>query len=452
MSDKEIIEDLRAKLEAALARISELEALLRPKKTSKNSHIPPSNDMTHKNKSLRGKSNKPPGGQVGHKGSTLEMTSTPDKIETLYPNYCNSCGSSLADSNFKLQASRQVIDIPPIVATTTEYQCFGTKCSCGHHQKASFPEGVDSNIQYGENIQSLVLYMSYYQFLPFARLKDFFEKACNVKISKGTIENIIRRTAKKAEPIYNRLQSAIAVSFFVGSDETGFKLNAKKGWFWVWQNKTITYIVAATNRSKAIIQEHFPDGLPNSILCSDRLAAQLSTITKGSQICLAHLLRDLNYLIEAEQTPWATSFKDLLKDAIALKQNLESYLENNPKVAQIEARADALLNQTELNFLEQDTDKHKQTITFFRSMVKLRHALFPFLHHQEIPSDNNASERAIRNIKVKMKISGQFKSLHQEFAVIRSVIDSAIKNGKSVYHAIKAMVEMPAEPKCRVAG
>jgi len=74
-------------------------------------------------------------------------------------------------------------------------------------------------------------------------------------------------------------------------------------------------------------------------------------------------------------------------------------------------------------------------------MIKLRHALFPFLHDLRIPFDNNASERAIRNVK--LKISGQFKSLYQEFAVIRSVIDSAIKNGKSVFHAIQAMVQLP---------
>lgn len=171
---------------------------------------------------------------------------------------------------------RQVIDIPLIFPTTTEFQCFGTKCICGHHQKSSFPQGVDNHIQYGKNIQSLAIYQNCYQFLPFARLQDFFQKICHVAISKGTIENIIRRTAQKAQPVYEQLQQAIVVSFFVGSDETGFKLKGSKGWFWVWQNAFVTYIVAACSRSKEVIKEHFPEGLPNTILCSDRLAAQLS--------------------------------------------------------------------------------------------------------------------------------------------------------------------------------
>jgi hypothetical protein len=46
-------------------------------------------------------------------------------------------------------------------------------------------------------------------------------------------------------------------------------------------------------------------------------------------------------------------------------------------------------------------------------------------------------------VKVKLKVSGQFKSLHQEFAIIRSVIGTAIKNHQSVFHAIKAVVNSP---------
>jgi len=83
-------------------------------------------------------------------------------------------------------------------------------------------------------------------------------------------------------------------------------------------------------------------------------------------------------------------------------------------------------------------------------MVQLKHALSPFLYHKEIPFDNNGSERAFRMGKVKTKISGQFKSLHQEFAVIRSVIDTAIKNGQSVFNTIKELVSALMPEKAAV--
>ena len=215
----------------------------------------------------------------------------------------------------------------------------------------------------------------------------------------------------------------------------------------MWQTAVLTYIVAANSRSKQVITDNFPDGLPNSILCSDRLAAQLSTITKGNQICLAHLLRELNYLIEAERHKWATEFKTLLQDAIRLKQAQNAYNKDDPKVQLIEQTAAKLLDELIWRQKFDDKTKYKQTITFFNGMVKLKHALFPFLYHKDIPFDNNGSERAFRMVKVKTKISGQFKSLHQEFAVIRSVIDTAIKNGQSVFNAIRTLVDAPIPEK-----
>ena len=220
-------------------------------------------------------------------------------------------------------------------------------------------------------------------------------------------------------------------------------MNGSKFWFWVWQNAVITYIVAGSSRSKQVISDVFPEGLPNTILCTDRLAAQLSTVTKGNQICLVHLLRDLNYLIEAEKLPWASDFKSALKQAIELKNLSPSYSEKDPTVVRIENLADKLLDPLILAELLLDKVKNKQTITFFRGMVKLRHALFPFLHRELVPFHNNGSERTFRIAKVKTKISGQFKSLHQEFAIIRSVIDTAIKNGKPAFEAIKAIVNIP---------
>lgn len=450
MTDKEQIEDLKGQLKQALARISELEALilhLGTVKTSKNSHNPPSSDKWRKNQSLREKSDKPVGGQLGHKGKTLKMSETPDVTETIYPSYCNLCGQSLEGLAFELKARRQVIDIPPITPVTTEYQVFGTHCSCGHYQCSGFPSGVENHVQYGKNIQSLVVYQSYYQFLPFERLRDFFQNVFSLSISKGTLENILRRTAQKAQPGYTALKQAITEATAVGSDETSFKSKGSKSWFWVWQNTMVTYLVAAASRSKDIIDEQFPNGLPKAVLSSDRLAAQLYTISKAKQVCIPHLIRELNYLIETEQNPWATDFKALLKDAIQLKQKCPLYEKDSPEAQDIEFRADQILLPDKLPPLLAEPLLYKKTITFFKQMVLKRNCLFTFLYYQDVPFHNNGSERSFRMVKVKTKISGQFKSLQHEFAVIRSVIDSAIKNGQSVFYAINSILDISLPPK-----
>jgi len=71
-------------------------------------------------------------------------------------------------------------------------------------------------------------------------------------------------------------------------------------------------------------------------------------------------------------------------------------------------------------------------------MLREKQHIFTFLFIEDVPSDNNASERAIRNVKVKPKISGQFKveQAAQNFAEIRSVIDTTIKNGLNVLECL----------------
>ena len=67
-----------------------------------------------------------------------------------------------------------------------------------------------------------------------------------------------------------------------------------------------------------------------------------------------------------------------------------------------------------------------------------------------IPYDNNASQRAIRKIKVKLKVSGQFKSGQEHYCILRSIIDTNIKNGQSVFEAIAALALISSPTKAAV--
>ncbi|MFT7249081.1 MAG: transposase, partial [Arcticibacterium sp.] len=58
--------------------------------------------------------------------------------------------------------------------------------------------------------------------------------------------------------------------------------------------------------------------------------------------------------------------------------------------------------------------------------------------------DNNGSERGIRNIKVKQKVSGQFVSIQKaiDFVVVRSVFDTIIKNGGNIFQIAKNIAQL----------
>ena len=413
-------------------------------KNSRNSSLPPSKDenRTKPNQSLRKSSGKSVGGQKGREGKTLEMTSTPDKIVELQPDYCNNCGLSLLEVEATKKQSRQIIDIPPIKAVFTEYQTFSKICSCGCTTVADFPQGVNSPISYGENIEALVAYFHARQYLPFARMKETLNDAFGISISEGGIHCLLQRFAQKTTPIYQMIKQRVQDSKVIGTDETGIKVNGNKHWFWTWQTPNLTFIAHSNNRGSETINREFPQGFPQGTLVHDGWKAQLKTVSQNHQSCLAHLQRTLNYLKERyPENIWSEKFIKLLYDSLELKKkwNFQS------KGHHIE-RADIVKRMEYL--LENPPDqKHKELYTFYKRMCKERQHLFTFLFIADVPPDNNASERAIRNVKVKQKISGQFKieQAAQNFAKIRSVIDTTIKNGQNVLEALVIIAKFELE-------
>jgi transposase len=434
------VSSFKAIIQTLLQRIEQLEH----PKNSRNSSIPPSKDENRpfKTKSLRTNDGKLQGGQTGHEGNTLKMTETPDFIIEHKPTYCNLCGKDVSHIPSQLVMRRQVVDIPPIKPQYTEHRVFKTTCSCGHHTKTTFPLGINAPISYGSGVEATIAYMHTRQYIPFERMSEYFRDVCNLPISKGAICNIIDRFANKAFPAYQLIAKNVENSKVVGSDETGAKVNGKTGWFWTWQNKLATFITFSSNRGTATINANFANGFENAVLVHDCWKSHFETKVQTHQLCTAHLLRELNFFEERYKSEWATSFKELLYDALNLKKQLTPTQYYYP----INQRTE--LDQRLLVLLQTPVDQNmKEVYSFHKRMNKYKDYLFPFLYHPEVPPDNNGSERAIRNIKVKQKVSGQFKTIRgaEIYAIIRSVTDTCIKNGQNVLSAFYTIAKLQPE-------
>ncbi len=417
------------------------------KKNSSNSSLPPSSDFSvSKTKSLRMPSTLKSGGQLGHIGTTLEISPNPDKIIDLKNNYCTYCAATLKDAVFVLKTSRQVIEIPPIVPIIEEFRQHKCTCpNCHQEQVADFPLGVTAPIQYGPSVEALVCYLSVFQYVPFARVQNFFGQVLSLPISQGTIGNILERSAKKCDGVYQNIKEQIAKSEVIGSDETGAKVKGDKFWIWIWQNVLNTFIVASSNRGAETVERIWGNKLAHATLVTDRWAAQLKTHTKNNQICLAHLKRNLNFLEEAEKHSFATQFHQLINDIFSTKK--QQIQQANPYKAD-NAEAITLENAiNELLLITIDKELCPNTVTFQESMLKNRNYLTPCLYNLDIPPDNNGSERGIRNIKVKQKVSGQFRTGQNAFCVIRSVIDTLRKRKVEVLPFLVQILRLqPALP------
>lgn len=263
-----------------------------------------------------------------------------------------------------------------------------------------------------------------------------------LKISEGSVDNLLERMAQKALPLYNKIREQVQQSHVVGSDETGSRFGGKKGWFHVWQTTRLTFIVASFNRGYSTINDYFTNGFPLTVYVSDCWAAQLKVAALAHQLCIAHLLRELRNFEDALSCRWSSQMKQLLQDAIALNKQMRSqdYLVLGIAVNKLEERLSELL-------LADHCASHKKVKAFVKRLKKNRNSILTFLHHPKVPPDNNGSERAIRNVKVKTKVSGLFRTERgaTRFAIIRSVIDTSIKNTNNVFQALTLLFNLQPE-------
>ncbi|MCL2651947.1 MAG: IS66 family transposase [Candidatus Azobacteroides sp.] len=420
------------------AQISELEAkLLRYEhpKNSGNSSTPPSQDpfRLKQTESLREKSGRKQGGQQGHPGNSLEFSDKPDEVIDHRSEYYSVCGRDLSSIETVFVGKRQIIDIPPIVPRVTEHRIYSRQCSCGHCQVSDYPQEVHSSVCYGNNLLGLTAYLHSRQYIPFERMQEMYRDLFGLGISSGTLVSMVQRFADKVGGLYEIIRERIAQSPVVGCDETGVCVKGKNQWGWTFQTPKATFIVIDSSRGKKVIDKHFNHGFPSSTMVHDCWKPYFKVTTQTHQICTAHLLRELKYLDQLYGNEWTKKFTCLLNDALRLKKELtpSDYLKPIGQRKKLEQRLDELIN------LPLDP-KYEKLITFKNRITDYRKYLFRFLYQYDVPPDNNASERAVRTFKVKQKVSGLFRSFDgaQAFAVIRSVIDTTIKNGQNVWYAL----------------
>lgn len=363
------------------------------------------------------------------------MSETPDRIVTHTPEYCLHCGNSLSDLSGEVSEVRQSIDIPlPVSTITTNHVSMEKTCSCGRCNKGSFPGYVKPGVSYGVHIHALVAYLSTVQHIPFKRLVGTLKDLYGIEMSQGSVSNILNRMRAQSRPAYEAIRDRIEKSAVCGADETGENLNGKLHWMWTFQNELATYIFQHPSRGKIAIDSHFPGGLPKSILVSDRHSSYFNLETAGHQLCLAHLLRELIYLGELDKDQqWSPQLLELLRGSIHERKTVPL---TEIDIGRIKGEFNTLM--------EQDVSSlNKKFHTLQKSLKKHADHVFGFLEHLGVPYDNNASERSVRPLKVKQKVSGMFKSDDgaNAFCVLHSIVDTAKKNRQDPFLTLIAVAE-----------
>ena len=332
----------------------------KPEKNCSNSSVPPSQESIaarelRRTKSLRKPSGKPSGGQPGHKGSTLQSVSTPDRIIKHEPAYCKCCGRPLDGIEYRKIRKTQIIDIKFVVETTEE-QYYEKVCQCGCVNNCDAP---NCRIKYGDNIRTLVSYLNVVQCIPFKRIAELISDLCGRRMSEGTIQNILKGNSVKSNNAYEEIRKRIECAPVVGADETGAAVGKRLHWNWIFQTDALTYVYQLKSRGQEAVDSKFPNGLPHSTLVTDRKQTYFKMNVKDHQVCLAHLLRNAEYLNELDaKQDWSRRFVHLLVHAIDLRRNKTI---TQRKIKVLKTKMKNLLGES-LSHLDEEFERFKKGI------------------------------------------------------------------------------------------
>lgn len=447
----EQLAQLNATIESLTQTIKELQE--QKNKNSKNSSKPPSSDgfkKGTKDKSLREPSGKKQGAQQGHSGVHMVITREPDTTETLIPDACKNCPNwKKCKGTACVGETRYKVDVQ-VIQTLAAYESVEVKCpKTNQSLKGTFPSDIKGQIQYGESIASLIVTLNTVGAVSAKRTQEILGSLFDLPISTGTVLKMVSRCAAKVSDVVETIKEHMCNAAKAHFDETGTRVDGHTRWTHVASDGLFTYLFFSHKRGHAGMTEM--DVLPDfhGVAIHDCWASYWKFDVLHA-ICCAHLLRELNGVIEnhPEQT-WAPGFKKLLLDMKDLKEEamaMDLTSVDAHKVRCFDEKYDAIIK---LAFAEnpmvtkevkkKGRPKKGKVLALIERLQKYKGEVCLFLKDFQIDFDNNQAERDLRMIKTKIKVSGCFRTEEgiRDYLTIMSYIGTAKKHGKNAVQAIK---------------
>jgi len=188
-----------------------------------------------------------------HKGKKLKRNNQVNQTINVSPVSCEKCSNPLLDPiNKKIKSiTKQVIDTKELKKDITDFSWETIQCSeCKHNNKPLFPDDVTQDVQYGNNIKALTIYMYHYQMLSLTRISELFNELCGIKISETTLCAFSKRSYGKLESFETDLKHSLIDASLLHSDETWVRVSGKTNWIHVASNTTLTYLFLMKNEEK----------------------------------------------------------------------------------------------------------------------------------------------------------------------------------------------------------
>ena len=436
-----LVNGLFSLLSSQEARIKELEDQIA--KNSRNSSKPPSSDNKEKvERKKRGKGRKP-GGQEGHPGHQLDLSSEPDEVIRYEVAECPCCKLSLLELEAERVERKQIIDVSLPKRHVVEHQIVLSRCpGCGQLWESSeVPEEVVHRTAYGPGVKAYCSYLHSYHQLPYERISELMKEMADIPLSPGSIVNFQKVAYERLASFEQELKEVLSSSPAIFCDETGMRVKLQNYWMHTVCNDRYSYFHIDPKRGQEAMDRMgiLPDY--QGVAHHDAWSSYFTYQKPKHSLCNAHLLRELIFLSENHDQQWAQKMIDLLvrikilvdqSDSGVLtsqwqgrlrkqyRQIIEEGMNLHPPPEKVEGQRGRIAKSKSRNLLER--------------LEKCEDQYLRFMVQPEAQFDNNQAERDLRMNKVKMKISGCFRSERgaKYFARMRSFILTMQKNQNNI--------------------
>lgn len=221
------------------ATIAELNQTIRElkeqlNKNSKNSSKPPSSDGLKKpvvknNRSLRESSGKKQGAQEGHDGVHLSVISNHDHTREHMHSDCTGCPyRTKCLDKACIKEPRHEIDAVVTVDVTEHNLIEVRECPLhGGVKTGSFPENIKATVQYGKNLQAMVVAFNTVGAVSINRTHEILSSVFNIPLATGTVKNMVTRCAESLKDTYEQIRLKMLTLGLIHCDETGSRVDGK---------------------------------------------------------------------------------------------------------------------------------------------------------------------------------------------------------------------------------
>ncbi|GLW97327.1 transposase [Microtetraspora sp. NBRC 16547] len=374
------------------------------------------------------------------------------------------CGADLAEAvHLGVTAAHQQVEVPLMTAQTFQHNLHTVECRCGRVHTAPRPQGVSpAPVSLGVNLQAWCVYLMVAHAIPVHRCVELIASLTGATPSAGFVHGMIARAARAVAQTNLRIRTLLTLAYVVCCDETPIRVGAGKAKRYLLVACTDRYTwYMLGERTLASFKKFIVADLTGVVVHDrDQNYDSPELGERDHQLCVAHLLRDLEDCAETYPTAaWPAQIQTALRGLIHAanlareqgKQNMDAGTQamwitsfrhgvriGLSEVRRIPGPAKTVTQPIGRVLLEVLRDREADVLRFARDL--------------RVPPTNNQAERDVRPAKTQQKISGRLRSevTTEHRYAIRGYLSTAAKHGADVMTAIRdALVGrawMPPDP------